>query len=73
MNTGLCDSFQLASGGVLNPYTGHNFARMPATTLRKTHVSNHTYFEMAVLFQVCSKPLPHKEVRRNLEDPPEVV
>ena len=44
-------------------------ARMPATT--KAHVSNHTRFEIAVPFRVCSKPLPHEELRQILEDPPE--
>ena len=40
---------------------------MPATT----HISNHTHFEIPIPFRVCSKPLPHEEVRRILQDPPE--
>ena len=78
INAGLADSFQLASQWCIisiidntlpciHTLHGHNFARMPATT----HVSNHTRFEIAVPFRMCSKPLPHEELRKNLEDPPE--
>ena len=53
------------------PYTAcmviTSVTRMPATT----YVSNHTRFEIAVPFRVCSKPLPHEELRKILEDPPE--
>ena len=53
------------------PYTAcmviTSVARMPATT----HVSNHTRFEIAVPFRVCSKTLPHEKLKKFLKDPPE--
>ena len=73
MNAGLADSFQLASGGVLYQYTGHNFAH--ACDNSGMSVITQSCFEMAVPFRVCSlnTPLTHEEVKRNLEDLPESI
>ena len=73
MNTRLADSFQLASGSVLYQYmyTGHNFAHAchNSGTSVITYILRWLYhFECAVF-----TPLPHEEVKRNLDDVPESI
>ena len=70
MNAGLVDSFQMAKCVLISiHWLIISFARMLGTT--HVRVITHVLTEITVPFRVCSKPLPHEEVRRILEDPPE--